>query len=196
MVGSSPARFGWHDGGMHSDEAIEEVRRLLRERVPSGQPGFVGIDGLSCSGKTTFATRLATALGAELVHADDLSRAGRPLWEHERFVTEVYAPVLAGREGRYRRWHWTSAHPGEELAVSPHSPVVVEGVHVIDNAVAVPWTVRVWVDVDRDLRIDRARQREGGARWACWSTNWMPREEAYLAERRPDLRADLIVKGV
>jgi uridine kinase len=177
-------------------EATRLIEALLDDRAPEARSSFIGVDGQSCAGKTTFAAALAAALpGAVVVHGDDMSRAGRPLWEHERFMAEVYEPLVAGREARYRRWHWTSAEPGEELLVPPGVPVIVEGVHVLDQAVQVPWDVRVWVDVDRDLRLDRARAREGGARWACWSTNWMPREDAYVAEQDPGRRADLVVDG-
>ncbi len=177
-----------------SVDPIEEIRLLIAERVPSGRPAFVGVDGLSCAGKTTFANTLAAALGGDVVHGDDMSRPGQPLWEHERFVTEVYERVLATGDASYRRWHWTSQEPGEVLTVT-RTPVVVEGVHVTDNAVDVPWDVRVWVTVDEDVRIERAKEREGGARWECWSTNWMPQEAAYVATQNPEARADVVVNG-
>lgn len=175
-------------------DPIETIRLLLAERVPAGRAAFVGIDGLSCAGKTTFAGRLAQALGGEVVHGDDLSRPGQPLWEHERFVTDVYEPMLVDGAAAYRRWHWTSPEPGEQITVGG-SPVIVEGVHVTDEAVAVPWDVRVWVTVDEDVRIERAKAREGGARWECWSTNWMPQEAAYVAAQDPQSRADVVVAG-
>jgi len=175
-------------------DPIDTVRRLLAERIPAGRPAFVGIDGLSCAGKTTFAGRLAQALGGDVVHGDDMSRPRQPLWEHERFVTEVYGPVLATGSATYRRWHWTSEEPGEQLAVT-RAPVIVEGIHVTDEVVAVPWDVRVWVTVDEDVRVERAKEREGGARWECWSTNWMPQEAAYVAAQNPAARADVIVDG-
>jgi uridine kinase len=179
-------------GGM--SDPFETIRLLLAERVPAGRPAFVGIDGLSCAGKTTFANRLAAALGGDVVHGDDMSRPGRPLWEHERFVSEVYEPVRASGSAAYRRWHWTSQEPGEVMTVS-RTPVVVEGVHVTDDAVTVPWDVRVWVTVDEDVRIERAKVREGGERWECWSTNWMPQEAAYVAAQNPEARADVVVVG-
>ncbi|HEY8663098.1 MAG TPA: hypothetical protein VIL68_05730 [Propionibacteriaceae bacterium] len=175
-------------------DPIEAIRQLLAERVPAGRPAFVGIDGLSCAGKTTFATRLAEALGGDVVHGDDMSRPGRPLWEHERFVSEVYEPVLRDGSATYQRWHWTSEEPGEQLAVT-RAPVIVEGIHVTDEVVAVPWNVRVWVTVDEDVRVERAKEREGGARWECWSTNWMPQEAAYVVAQNPAARADVIVDG-
>jgi len=178
-----------------SPDPIETIRRLLDERVPAGRPAFVGIDGLSCAGKTTFADRLAHALGGDVVHGDDMSRPGRPLWEHERFILEVYGPVRTDGVATYRRWHWTSQEPGEQIAVT-RAPVIVEGIHVTDEAVEVPWDVRVWVSVDEDVRIARAQEREGGARWECLSTNWMPQEAAYVAAQHPESRADVIVDGV
>lgn len=175
-------------------DPIETIRLLLAERVPAGRPAFIGIDGLSCAGKTTFANRLGEALGGDVVHGDDMSRPRQPLWEHERFVTEVYETVLSTGAASYRRWHWTSTEPGEILTVT-RTPVVVEGVHVTDDAVAVPWDVRVWVSVDEDVRIERAKEREGGARWECWSTNWMPKEAEYVATQHPEARADVVVNG-
>ena len=138
-----------------------------------------------CERRFVAATKVTSGIGY----------AGRPLWEHERFVTEVHSPLVAGRDARYHRWHWTAVAPGDELTVPAGVPVIVEGVHTMDDAVQVPWDVRVWVDVDRELRLDRARAREGGARWVCWSANWMPREDAYVSEQQPSARADLVVDG-
>ena len=177
-------------------EATRTIARLLADRVPPGRAGFVAVDGQSCAGKTTFAAALAEALpGAVVVHGVDMSRSGRLLWEHERFVTEVHSPLVAGRDARYHRWHWTAVAPGDELTVPAGVPVIVEGVHTMDDAVQVPWDVRVWVDVDRELRLDRARAREGGARWACWSANWMPREDAYVSEQQLSARSVRLVDG-
>jgi len=177
-----------------SHDPVDTIRGLLAERVPADRPAFVGIDGLSCAGKTTFAARLAEALGGDVVHGDDMSRPGRRLWEHERFVKEVYRPVRENGSATYRRWHWTRQAPDELLTVT-RAPVIVEGIHVTDDDVAVPWDVRVWVTVAEDVRIARAQEREGGARWECWSTNWMPQEAAYVAAQHPETRADVIVDG-
>lgn len=180
---------------MHSFTDAAGLVADLAARHPD-RTVFVGVDGLSCAGKTTFADHLATRTGAVVVHGDDLSRAGRPLWEHERFVFEVAEPLLAGRDAAYVRWHWTSPTAGPTLVVPAGTPlVVVEGVHVLDEAVGFDWDVRVWLDVDDGLRLERARAREGGARWECWSTNWMPRELAYVSTQDPAARADVVVDG-
>lgn len=175
--------------------AIDEIVRLLAERVDA-RPAFIGVDGLSCAGKSTFAAALAEAIpGGVVVHGDDMSRPGRPTWEHDRFATDVWAPLVAGDAASYQRWHWTSQEPGEWLHVPAGATVIAEGVHVLDETVQVPWDVRVWVDVNRDLRLQRAREREGGARWDCWSTNWLPQEDAYVASQDPAASADVQVDG-
>jgi cytidylate kinase len=60
----------------------------------------------------------------------------------------------------------------------------------------IAWDVQIWVDAPRDVRLRRARERDGSALLHRWLEDWMPSEERYAAREQPELRADLVVSGV
>ena len=109
--------------------------------------------------------------------------------------SQVLQPLLAGRPARYQRWDWDSNAGAEWHEVPVGVPVVVEGVSSTDVRLGVPWDVTLWVDAPYEIRLARARQRDGPDLLDRWLTDWMPSEEAYAREQRPQERVDLIVAG-
>jgi uridine kinase len=176
--------------------AASAISFFLEELPAAQRPRFIAVDGLTCAGKTSLGEYLAPALGAVLLHTDDISQAGPLLWDHERFERDVHQPLSTRHAARLELQHWTADTPHGELTLPETTRiVVVEGIHSLDAAVAVPWDVRVWVKVDEELRLRRAKERDGGARWDCWSSEWLPRELEYVRVQRPEDRADFIVDG-
>ncbi|MDR1807795.1 MAG: hypothetical protein LBR33_07795 [Propionibacteriaceae bacterium] len=176
--------------------AADVISAYLEELDPVQRPRFIAVDGLTAAGKTTFGEYLAAALGGLVFHTDDLAQAGPELWDHARFQRDVWTPLADGRPARVTLQHWTSQEPTGEAAIDPETRiVVVEGIHSLDRAVVTPWDGRVWVAVDEDVRLERARARDGGARWECWSQTWLPRELEYVRVQEPQERADFIVHG-
>ena len=74
--------------------------------------------------------------------------------------------------------------------------MVVEGVSSTDVRLGVPWDVTLWVDAPYETRLARALERDGPELLDRWLTDWMPGEEAYAREQRPQERVDYIVPGV
>ena len=181
------------------------VQRLTAAEAPGWIAGrlvggtgtrWVGVDGKGGAGKTTLAGALTAALpGAVVVHVDDFARPGFPGWERDRFVAQVVEPLLSGRPAHYQRWDWSGDVGAEWHVVPVGVPVVVEGVSATDARLGVPWDVTVWVDASREVRLARALERDGEAMMQRWLTDWMPSEDAYEAEQRPQQRVDAIVAG-
>jgi len=166
-----------------------------------GRPSLVLVDGRSGAGKSTFASRLAGALGASLVHTDDVA------WEHSRFgwedllVDGVLEPWRRGGAVDYRPPAW-KAH-GRDGAVTADAglPLVVEGVGAARAALAPLADLVVWVQSDRTLARTRglARDASYGTRTPAeaeefWD-EWMTEEEPFVAADRPWERAGLVVLG-
>lgn len=61
-----------------------------------------------------------------------------------------------------------------------------------DARLPVPWDVTIWVEVPAAVRHARIERRDGAALREQWRTDWWPSEEAYVAEQRPQERADLV----
>jgi hypothetical protein len=49
------------------------------------------------------------------------------------------------------------------------------------------------VEAPREVRLARARQRDGEAMLARWLEDWLPSEERYIAREDPAARADLVI---
>ena len=176
------------------DQAVEAVQGALRDRAGTR---WVGVDGFGASGKTTLAARITGALpGSAVVHIDDFARPDLQGWERDRFVSQVLEPLLAGRLARYQRWDWPANVGAEWHEVPTGVPVVVEGVSSTDVRLGVPWDVTLWVDAPYETRLARALERDGPELLDRWLTDWMPGEEAYAREQRPEERVDYIVPGV
>lgn len=178
---------------LNADQAPGWVSKRL---VGSHRTRWIGIDGLGAAGKSTLATAVAAALpGAVVVSVDDFARPGTDTWDHELFRHRVLEPIVAGRPGRYQRWDLLTELPGDWVEVPAGLPIVVEGVSCTDQAVVVPWDLRLWVEAGEAVRRDRISRRDPPALLRRWEQDWWPQEQIYLQQQRPDLRADAVVQG-
>ncbi|WP_083982629.1 uridine kinase family protein [Actinomadura hibisca] len=172
----------------------------VRGLPPScGPVRVVAVDGPSAAGKSTFAPRLAAALGdAPLVRSDDFRVPwdADPLTWWEPLRAAVLDPLAAGRPGRLRRYDWRADAygPPEEIPMAPApAPVLVlEGVGAAWRGS--PAAYRIWVDAPRAVRRARALARDG-ADWAGAWDGWADREARHFAADRTAERADLVVDG-
>jgi uridine kinase len=173
-------------------EVVAAVVAALRGRQGTR---WIGVDGKGASGKTALAARIAAALaGSVVVHIDDFARPDLRGWDRGRFVREVLQPLLAGRPARYQRWDFDRNVGAEWHMVPTGVPVVVEGVSATDVRLGVPWDFTIWVEVPYEIRLARALERDGRRMMERWLTDWMPSEDAYEQEQRPQDRIDLVYR--
>lgn len=137
--------------------------------VPVTGPRIVAVDGRGAAGKSTFAARLARALGGvPVVHTDDYAgRAGRGWWA--LLEEEFLRPTTAGT-------------------------YVLEGVSSSRRAIAGRLAYAVWLEVPAGPRVDRGIARDGPASAAAW-TGYEAEENAFFAADPAADRADLVVAG-
>lgn len=166
------------------------------------------IDGRSGSGKTHFAERLMTTLGApsqqtgaspstppapnstpQLVHLEDFYPGWGGLFAAARMLAaEVLQPNCPG----FRSWDWEKNTPGQWQPLDPGHPLVVEGVGALSPEVlamlrhrGIPHRTLV-LDAPTQLRKHRALHRD--PYYAPWWDMWAAQERAHIARRpAPDL---------
>jgi hypothetical protein len=130
---------------MTGDRRVESFRSLAESilALPGGVR-LVAVDGYGGAGKSTFAARLAAALGgAEVVHTDDFATGEPGVEWWPRLEREVIVPLSAGETAR--------AMPA----------VVIEGVSSARRAAADRLAYAIWIDAPAELRLERGLERDG-----------------------------------
>jgi len=164
-------------------ETLRAFARRLCALPPScGPVRLVAVDGHAGSGKTTFAGRLAEALGgAPVVHTDDLATHEEPFGWTGRLQEHILTPLSHGTAARYAPYDWVE----HRFATTPRrldpAPVVLlEGVGAGRRAVRPRLAHLVWMELsDRDAW-RRGRQRDGPELSTFWD-GWQPSERAHFA---------------
>jgi uridine kinase len=202
---------------LESDRAgeviVERVRRIRSER---GEPVLVALDGQSGAGKSTIATRVASAVAATLVPADDFFAATIPDAEWEarspseraadalewrRLRREALEPLLAGRPARWVAFDFaagcrpdgTYAMQAASTKRSPAPVIVLDGAYTARPELADLIDLAVLVTAAPDVRRARLIAREEAAFLAAWHARWDPAEAYYFTHVCPPERFDLVV---
>lgn len=155
----------------------------------------VAVDGHGGSGKTTFAERLAAALGGvQVAHTDDFASWDDPVDWWPRCIAELLDPVARGYAARYEVTAWQGIRrPAVEIV--PADVLILEGVTASREAFRPYLSGAIWVDTPREVCLARGLARDGEHTREQWEA-WLAEEDAYIAREDPMARADLVVPGV
>jgi len=174
--------------------------RDLADRIRASPPRagacrVVAVDGPAGSGKSVFAQRLNTVLGATVICLDDLT----PSWtgpdqEADLLVKQVLAPLSLGLRARFHFFDWVKDQYSEWRDVPPEPFLVVEGVGAGSRIVRPFVSQLIWVEAPSALRLERGLERDGTARLPEWE-RWRAREDALFAREGTRAAADLRVDG-
>jgi len=167
-----------------------EAYATLAARVATGparlgRTRLVAVDGRGGAGKTTFAGRLAAALGgAPVAHTDDVAdRVGHPWWPTLEDL--VLRPLGACTP-------WTDPRSGVRLPVPP--VLILEGVSASRRTVTDRLTLAVWLHVPAAARVARGVDRDGSGSTADWP-RYEAEEDQFFSADPVWARADLVVDG-
>ena len=168
--------------------------RAVLEAASGIRCPLVLIDGPSGAGKSTLADAVRASWPGRtpaLVRLDDVYRGWSGL---ERAGAELartlVQPLARDVVGRWRRWDWLHARPGEREWVRAGTPLIVEGCGAFEAGSAASDAIRVWVDAAEGVRRQRALARDRGAYdpfWNMWERQW----RRYVHRTSPQRHADL-----
>lgn len=175
----------------------------LIDRMQSQKPYILAIDGRCASGKTTLANELSQSLSCNVVHMDDFylpfalrtpERMAQPGGniEFERLISEIIAPLLAGRNAVYRPYacHENRFLPSVTLGAAKST--IVEGSYSCHPCLADMLGIKVFMDIAPDKQLSRIALRDPG-HVEAFRTMWIPREEFYFAECAVRERCDMVL---
>ncbi|MGW7081007.1 uridine kinase family protein [Streptomyces sp. NPDC054866] len=156
---------------------------LLRLPPSCGPVRLVAVDGHAGSGKSTFADRLAEALGgAPVLRLDDIASHDALFDWTERLRRQVIVPLSRGETAHYETYDWHERRFGPGTRTLPPAPVVlVEGVGAGRRALR-PFLARLlWMELPRDEAWVRGRDRDGAVQSEFWD-GWEPAERRHFTE--------------
>ncbi|MET7573928.1 hypothetical protein ABZT04_36400 [Streptomyces sp. NPDC005492] len=174
---------------------MHDLAHRLSHLPPScGPVRLVGVDGHAGSGKSTFAERLATALGgAPVLHLDDLAAHDELFGWTDRLLNQVIVPLGRGESAQYAPYDWHTRRFGPPRALPPAPVVLVEGVGAGRRAVR-PFLARLlWMELPQEEAWTRGRLRDGPEQRDFWD-GWVEAEREHFAKDPSRPHADLLVR--
>ncbi|MEU8530317.1 MULTISPECIES: uridine kinase family protein [Streptomyces] len=166
----------------------------LRALPPScGPVRLVAVDGHAGSGKSTFAARLAEALGsAPVLHLDDLASHEDLFSWTDRMLAEVIAPLSRGETAHYHPYDWNLRTFGPPRPLPAAPVVLVEGVGSGRRALRPHLARLLWMEREPEASWIRGRHRDGPAQSTFWD-GWTVAETRHFATDPSRPFADALV---
>lgn len=175
--------------------AAHDLAARIRRLSPScGPVRLVGVDGHAGSGKSTFAGRLATALGgAPVLRLDDIASHDALFDWTGRLLDQVIEPLSQGRTAHYTPYDWRDRRFGAPVPLPPAPVLLVEGVGVGRRALRPHLALLLWMELPREEAWARGRSRDGAEQREFWD-GWVPAERRHFAGDPSRPFADLLVR--
>jgi len=201
---SAPVRTG-KPTAMTFGELAGRIRALDDRAVDLSDPAsprplngrrcrVIGIDGMSGSGKSSFARRLADELTAAVLSVDDLVPGWGAIAESAGLLADwVLRPLAAGRPARWQRYDWLAGQPGAWEDLDPRDFLIVEGCCVGLEPATGLFSCLIWIDTTAEERRRRLELRPDWATYAPFVERWTRQEAALQAAADTPGRADLVV---
>ena len=183
-----------------------EAAALIEGRLEKTDRLVVALDGMSCSGKTTFAQALAERFSGSVVHMDDFFLPRDRFTEEmealpggnmdrTRFKAEVLEPLSRGGDFAYRAFSCAEQTLLPDLVPVTGRLILVEGAYALLPDWGPYYDLALFMRVSVEEQQGRLLLRNGAKGMVPFLTRWIPREEAYFAACGVKNRCDAVVDG-
>lgn len=178
----------------------------LKSMLAQNPRVIVGIDGMAAAGKSTLASKLASAFGGEVVRMDDfflptelrtekrLSEAGGNV-HYERFAKEVAAPLREHASFEYGVFDCSQFKITEKRHIKGNGLIIVEGAYTFRPEFRDLYDLKVFMSIDSETQLMRILQRSGAEKLEAFKEKWIPMEKKYFETYGIEAIADILLDG-
>ena len=184
--------------------------RITALRAAARTPVLVALDGRSGAGKSTLAGQVGAQVGALVIDGDDFYRGGTDAsweglgpaekvdqvidWERQR---SLLAQLRRGEAATWQPYDWEAddGRRGATVTAGPAAVVILDGAYSARPELSDLYSLRVLLDVTRDIRRARLLLREGERYRAEWEARWEEAEDLYFDVLMPATAFDLVLDG-
>ncbi len=156
----------------------------------------LAIDGRCGAGKTTLSGQIAQKYGAFVVHLDDFflpkgrEKSGHGNLEKDRLLKEVLSPLSRNEEVCYRIFSCKEQCYTDCVIIPKGASVVVEGSYALLKEFRFAYTHSLFLTLSEAEQERRIRERNGDEGWERFRLRWIPDEERYIEQQRPEEYCD------
>ncbi|MFI6124915.1 uridine kinase [Streptomyces sp. NPDC051064] len=176
------------------NDLADHARRLRSLPASCGPVRLIAVDGHAGSGKSTFADRLAAALGgAPVLRLDDLATHEELFAWTDRLRVQVLDPLSRGESARYAPYDWTARRFGPPRTLDPAPVVLIEGVGAGRTAVRPFLAGLLWIEGESEASWEQGRLRDGPGLSDFWD-GWTVAEHRHFADDPSYPFADAVIR--
>lgn len=171
---------------------LSQINDIVEKCEVAGERAILAIDGMSASGKTTLAAKLAEQFSGSVIHTDDFhlpfelrteERRAQPggNLDYERFAREVLPYLKQKTEITYGRFSCRDGEIVETVNIGADCPlVIVEGAYSMRPEFRKAYDLSICMLISEELQRERLIAREGRERYANFEKLWVPLENRYI----------------
>lgn len=173
------------------DNILQKIQKFNKSKV------IIKVDGRGGSGKSTISKDLASKLQDSLyVNLDDYTLDNIDLFDKEN--------IEIGFNIDFQNKEYDQTKLQEIIKSTKNKYIILEGCFSFKNTPQISADYKVWIEVSRKVAAQRLNQRErndpgrveistGNIELA--TEKWQQSEDEYIAEYRPEERADDIIEN-
>ncbi|MFC1900210.1 hypothetical protein ACFLYN_01310 [Chloroflexota bacterium] len=198
---------------------FEKILGQVAARKPEDKAFIVGITGIDCSGKTTFAESfneflVSKGFTTQIIHLDDFHNptsyrySGENQAENyfnksfniEKIINELLVPVQQKKAFSTKltllNLETDNYEIKKEYSINQDTIVVFEGVFLFREELAPYIDYKIFIEISFDESLIRARIRDEKAILSKYDEKYLPAQKKYLDEYPPSETADMIIDNI
>ncbi|MFT4186497.1 MAG: hypothetical protein QM613_04620 [Micrococcaceae bacterium] len=170
-----------------------ELTTLITTAREKNETFFIGIDGLSGSGKTQLAEKIAKKFDIPIFHIEDLYLGWDGLTAGITEYKRILPLLKSGVNTQYISWDWQH-NKKQNSQIEPRQLMIFEGVGACVGQTKEFLDYTIWLDCEEEKRKQQALTRDGDQYRPYWNT-WA-RQEKQLLAANPDYLSGIDFKRI